>query len=103
MTLNRRRFLTGTAAAGLALATPPALAQPRKRLMVDAQIHMWPLNTPERPWVPGTSPQTWEPMTIERVVPMIDDAGVDRVVIVPPTLEGIRYDYGQLAARRYPG
>jgi predicted TIM-barrel fold metal-dependent hydrolase len=42
-------------------------------------------------------------MTIERVVPMIDEAGVDRVVIVPPTLEGLRVDYGQEAARRYPG
>jgi predicted TIM-barrel fold metal-dependent hydrolase len=42
-------------------------------------------------------------MTIERVVPMIDDAGVDRVVIVPPELEGERVDYGQEAARRYPG
>jgi hypothetical protein len=37
------------------------------------------------------------------VVPMIDAAGVDRVVIVPPTLEGDRVDYGQEAARRYPG
>jgi predicted TIM-barrel fold metal-dependent hydrolase len=42
-------------------------------------------------------------MTIERVVPMIDEAGVDRVVIVPPTLEGERVDYGQEAARQYPG
>ena len=42
-------------------------------------------------------------MTIERVVPMLDEAGVDRVVIVPPTLEGERYDYGQEAARRFPG
>jgi predicted TIM-barrel fold metal-dependent hydrolase len=64
---------------------------------------MWKANTPDRPWVPGTRPQLPEPMTIERVVPMIDDAGVDRVVIVPPTLEGLRVDYGQEAARRYPG
>jgi predicted TIM-barrel fold metal-dependent hydrolase len=34
---------------------------------------------------------------------MIDEAGVDRVVIVPPTLEGERLDYGQEAAKRYPG
>ena len=102
--LSRRRFLIGTAATGLALSGLPALAQPaRKRLIVDAQIHMWKANTPDRPWVPGTRPQIPEPMTIERVVPMIDEAGVDRVVIVPPTLEGIRFDYGQEAARRYPG
>jgi predicted TIM-barrel fold metal-dependent hydrolase len=105
--LTRRRFLTGTASAGLALALePPRLAaaqSPKRRIIVDAQIHMWPPNTPERPWVPGFRPQIPEPMTIERVVPMIDEAGVDRVVIVPPNLEGNRLDYGQDAARRYPG
>jgi predicted TIM-barrel fold metal-dependent hydrolase len=104
--LSRRRFLTGTVATGLALATQrvqPLFAQPAKRLIVDAQIHMWKANSPDRPWVAGARPQTPEPMTIERVVPMLDEAGVDRVVIVPPTLEGERYDYGQEAARRYPG
>jgi predicted TIM-barrel fold metal-dependent hydrolase len=74
-----------------------------RRVIVDAHVHMWPANTPERPWVPGSRPQLPEPFTIERVVPMIDDAGVDRVVIVPPTLEGDRLDYGQEAAKRYPG
>ncbi len=107
--LTRRHFLNGTLAAGLTLATQraqPVGAQPAprpKRIIVDSQIHMWKANTPDRPWVPGTRPQLPEPMTIERVVPMIDDAGVDRVVIVPPTLEGLRVDYGQEAARRYPG
>ena len=59
--------------------------------------------SPDRPWAPGTQAQLPEPMTIERVVPIMDEGGVDRVVIVPPTLEGWRYDYGQEAARRYPG
>jgi predicted TIM-barrel fold metal-dependent hydrolase len=106
--LTRRKFLNGTLGAGLALAAQrarPVVAQavqPR-RIIVDSQIHMWKASTPDRPWVPGTRPQLPEPMTIERVVPMIDAAGVDRVVIVPPTLEGERVDYGQEAARRYPG
>jgi predicted TIM-barrel fold metal-dependent hydrolase len=106
--LTRRNFLNG-AFAGLALATPRArpasaqTAQQPRRVIVDSQIHMWKASTPERPWVPGTRPQLPEPMTIGRVVPMIDEAGVDRVVIVPPTLEGERVDYGQEAARRYPG
>ena len=34
---------------------------------------------------------------------MMDEAGVDRVVIVPPTLEGDRLDYAQEAVKRYPG
>ena len=104
--LSRRSFLKGTLATGVVLSVPglrPATAEPRKRLIVDAQIHMWKANTPDRPWAPGTRAQLPEPFTIERVVPMIDEAGVDRVVIVPPTLEGLRVDYGQEAARRYPG
>jgi predicted TIM-barrel fold metal-dependent hydrolase len=106
--LTRRNFLNGTLA-GLALAAQRAqpvaaqAVQPQRRTIVDSQIHMWTASTPDRPWVPGTRPQLPEPMTIERVVPMIDEAGVDRVVIVPPTLEGERVDYGQEAARRYPG
>jgi predicted TIM-barrel fold metal-dependent hydrolase len=104
--VTRRNFLGGTASAGLALAAQSgssASAQAQRRIIVDSQIHMWTVNTPERPWAPGRSPQLPEPMTIERVVAMIDDAGVDRVVIVPPSLEGDRVDYGQEAARRYPG
>jgi predicted TIM-barrel fold metal-dependent hydrolase len=103
--LSRRRVLTSIAATGVALAIQrvvPAVAQPR-RLIVDSQIHMWPANTPERPWVAGAMPQLPEPFTIERVVPLIDEAGVDRVVIVPPTLEGERLDYAQEAMKRHPG
>jgi predicted TIM-barrel fold metal-dependent hydrolase len=104
--LSRRQFLTGSVGAGVALALqrPQRLiAQPAKRLIVDAQVHMWKASTPERTWVPGARPQLPEPMTIERLVPMMDEAGVDRVVIVPPTLEGDRLDYAQEAAARYPG
>src|SRR5437016_1674517 len=91
--LSRRRFLVGTATTGFAFAAQrlnPAVAQQaRKRLIVDAQIHMWKANTPDRPWFAPRA-QLPDPMTIERVVPMLDEAGVDRVVIVPPTLEGTR-------------
>jgi predicted TIM-barrel fold metal-dependent hydrolase len=104
--LSRRKFLTGTVGAGVALkfgGLQQALAQPAKRLIVDSQVHMWTASTPERPWVPGGRPQLPEPMTIERLVPMMDEAGVDRVVIVPPTLEGERISYQQEAVKRYPG
>jgi L-fuconolactonase len=50
-----------------------------------------------------SSPQLPEPFTIERVVPMLDEARVDRAVIVPPPLEGERIDYAQEAVKRYPG
>jgi len=102
--LSRRRVLTSLTATGVALATQrvPTVADAR-RVIVDSQIHIWPANTPERPWVAGTRPQLPEPFTIERVIPMLDEAGVDRVVIVPPTLEGERLDYAQEAVKRYPG
>src|SRR5437868_13923265 len=102
--LSRRLLLRGAFGLGASLtfwrAGPDTAAAqvplpPRRRIIVDAQIHMWPANRPDRPWVPGTRPQLPEPFTIERVVPMIDEAGVDRVVIVPPTLEGDRIDYAQ--------
>src|SRR3954452_3616600 len=103
--LSRRRALTSLAASVVALATErvaPAVAAPR-RVIVDSQIHLWPANTPERPWLAGAKPQLPEPCTIERVVLMMNEAGVGRVVIVPPTLEGDRLDYAQEAVRRYPG
>lgn len=105
--LSRRSFLRSTVGAGLALATQGCqqmAAQPaRKRTIVDAQVHLWKASTPDRPWVSGARPQLPEPFTIERLVPMMDEAGVDRVVIVPPTLEGVRLDYAQEAVKRYPG
>lgn len=104
---SRRSFLTGATATGvLALAaryTAPTGAQ-QKRVIVDSQVHLWPANTPERPWLPGAKPQLPEPFTIERVVPLMDEAGVDRVVVVPPaTVEGERIDYAQEAVKRHPG
>jgi predicted TIM-barrel fold metal-dependent hydrolase len=44
-----------------------------------------------------------EPFTIEKLVPLMDEAGVDRAVIVPPSWTGDRNDYGLEATRRYPG
>src|SRR5215213_9392425 len=103
--LSRRCVLKSLTVTGVALATGPVIpaGADARRLIVDSQIHLWPANTPERPWVSGTSPQLTEPFTIERVIPMLDEAGVERVVIVPPTLEGERLDYAQEAVKRYPG
>jgi L-fuconolactonase len=41
-------------------------------------------------------------MTIERLLPMMDEAGVDRVVVVPPSWPGDRNDYAIEAVNRYP-
>jgi predicted TIM-barrel fold metal-dependent hydrolase len=101
-----RRFISRMIGAGIALSTHGLQAAPQntqRRMIVDSQIHLWKASTPERPWAPGARAQLPEPFTIERLVPMMNDAGVDRVVIVPPTLEGERLDYAQEAVKRYPG
>ena len=82
--------------------TSPAQGEQRRRI-VDAQIHLWKAETPDRPWVAGRPPQMPEPFTIEKIVPMMDEAGVDRVVIVPPSWPGDRNDYALEAVQRYPG
>jgi predicted TIM-barrel fold metal-dependent hydrolase len=108
---SRRDFLRSTLGAGLALAAhssqqaaaqTPAAQPARKRMIVDAQVHLWKAESPDWPWVPGATPQMPEPFTIEKLVPLMDEAGVDRAVIVPPSWPGDRNDYGLEAARRYP-
>jgi predicted TIM-barrel fold metal-dependent hydrolase len=108
--LSRRSFLNGALGVGLAVMAPgrrTAEAQTsappaRKRIIVDAQVHLWKAESDDWKWVPGRKPQLPEPFTIERLVPLMDEAGVDRVVVVPPSWPGDRNDYGLEAARRYP-
>ena len=71
-------------------------------MIVDAQVHLWKANTPDRPWLPDRVAQLPEPFLIEQLVPMMDEAGVDRAIIVPPSWEGDRNDYALEAVRRYP-
>jgi hypothetical protein len=80
--LSRRQFTTGLGAS-LALATQipqsaPAGAAPAdkrpRRTIVDAQVHLWKAETPDFKWVPGAKPQQPEPFTIERALPLMDEA-----------------------------
>src|SRR5260221_4147626 len=102
--LSRRKFLT-TVAAGAALASQratPSTAQADRRRITDAQIHLWKAESEDWKWVPGLKPQLPEPFTIERAISMMDEAGVDRAVIVPPSWPGDRNDYALEAVKRYP-
>jgi predicted TIM-barrel fold metal-dependent hydrolase len=103
--LTRRRFIGSTIGAGAALATgaQPAFPQPAtKRTIVDAQVHLWKANSPDLPWVEGGKPQIPEPFTIERALQQMDEVGIDRAVVVPPSITGDRNDYALEAARRHP-
>jgi predicted TIM-barrel fold metal-dependent hydrolase len=100
---TRRQFI-GTALGASALAAAGCQSMGSgKRQLVDAQVHLWKAASADWPWVPGMKPQMAEPFTIEKLVPLMDEAGVDRVVIVPPSWPGDRNDYALEAARRYPG
>jgi len=106
--LSRRGFLNtslGAAAAfaaqGPAAGQAPAPQAARRRI-IDAQVHLWKANTPDRPWPPNTVPQLPEPFGYDKLIPMMNEAGVERVVIVPPSWEGDRIDYAMEAHAKYP-
>ena len=68
-------------------------------LIVDAQVHIWGANTPERPWPTARSaPHREQPFSKEDLLKEMDVAGVARVVIVPPSWEGDRNDLALAAA-----
>src|SRR5262249_59130637 len=61
--LSRRSFLNSTLGAGLASATSDQAAAPttavrpvRKRLIVDAQVHVWKAESADWPWIPALKP-----------------------------------------------
>src|SRR5437762_537657 len=60
---------------------------------------MWGADTKDRPWPPGRAHQAQKPypVTKELVLAGMKEAGVDRVVVVPPSWEGDRND------QRHPG
>ena len=71
-------------------------------LIVDAQVHIWGANTPERPWPARLEAHRDVPIDKDELLREMDAAGVDRVVIVPPSWEGDRNDLALAAARAHP-
>jgi predicted TIM-barrel fold metal-dependent hydrolase len=67
--------------------------------IVDTQVHIWKEETPDRPWIPGARERMRlnghreEAFTYQECIDLMDEAGVDRVLIVPPSWEGDRIDY----------
>jgi len=72
--------------------------------IVDAQLHLWAANTPQRPWPPGREGDAQRPYPIshETLLFEMDLAGVQRAILVPPSWEGDRNDLALQAARAYP-
>ena len=82
-------------------------------MIIDAQIHLWAADRPDRPWPRSggssgdrgrtATPQRSDPMTAAEAIPAMDAAGVDKAIIVPPSWEGDRNDIALAAVREYPG
>jgi len=72
--------------------------------IVDAQVHIWGADTPERPWPAGNAHRAHRPLPFSRddLLAEMAAAGVDRVVIVPPSWEGDRNDLALAAASAHP-
>jgi len=70
----------------------------------DAQVHIWGADTPVRPWPADghARAQRAVPLGVEELIREMDNAGVDRAVIVPPSWEGDRNDLALDAARQHP-
>jgi predicted TIM-barrel fold metal-dependent hydrolase len=114
--LSRRNVLTSAVAAGagLTMASPrrvlaapgcePVRPQLGSRIIVDSQVHIWLADTPERPWPADGVGQAHipRPFSYYELLARMDEAGVDRVVIVPPSWEGFRNDYAMEAAKKWP-
>ncbi len=73
-------------------------------VIVDAQVHIWGPDTPQRPWAPEGANQAHRPVPLgkDELLGEMDAAGVNRVVIVPPSGEGDRHDLALEAARLHP-
>jgi L-fuconolactonase len=73
-------------------------------LIVDAQIHLWAADTPDRPWPPGGAARAHQPYPVSKDMALagMNEAGVDRAVIVPPSWEGERNDLALEAASLHP-
>ena len=72
-------------------------------MIVDSQVHIWGANTPERPWRAAAHAQRDTPVTAQEVLGWMDEGGIDRAIIVPPSWEGDRNDLATAAARNHPG
>lgn len=72
--------------------------------IIDAQVHVWLPETPDRPWPPGGAARAQLPDALEytKLLKLMDEAGVGRAILVPPSWEGERNDHALEAAARYP-
>ncbi len=74
-------------------------------LITDAQIHLWETDRPDRPWMKGLQRPPHRPngFSAQEILAEMDEVGVNRAVIVPPTWVGDNNQSVLEAAAKYPG
>ncbi len=74
-------------------------------LIIDAQVHVWPAETADHPWLPGPAADDHRgrQFTGEMLIAEMDRAGVHAAVIIPPAFTGARNDVALQAATDHPG
>lgn len=71
--------------------------------IIDAQVHLWLADNPARPWPSyGHEFAHGREMLADAMLSTMDEAGVDRAVLVPPSWEGDRNEVCLEAARKHP-
>jgi L-fuconolactonase len=70
-------------------------------MIIDAQVHVWKADTPQRPWFSST-PQLEKPFGYQELLTEMAGAGVDGAILVPPGWEGDRLDYVTEGAELHP-
>ena len=73
--------------------------------VTDAQVHVWEAEPQDDPWPEGgqaAAARHREPLGPDELLGLMDEAGVDRAVLVPPFFQGFRNDYALDAARAHP-
>jgi L-fuconolactonase len=71
-------------------------------MIVDAQVHVWAPETPQRPWLRAGDAHLPKPFGYEDLRTEMAQAGVDRAILIPPGWEGDRVDFVLEAAAKYP-
>jgi predicted TIM-barrel fold metal-dependent hydrolase len=69
-------------------------------LIIDSQVHVWPPDRPNRRLGPGHDERT--PYSYEQLLADMDRAGIDRAILVPPSIDANRNDYALEAVRKHP-
>ena len=72
-------------------------------MIIDSQVHIWKPDSPERPWRAGGSKgHRPVPLGYRELRAMMDEAGVERAILIPPYWEGDHIDCCLEAIAAYP-